>query len=85
MQVLPLAEAVHHPQLEAREFFHPFENTAQTGLPPFAVPTASYRLSASPAKIHAMAPRHGQHTDDILREHGYTDAEIAQLRAGKVI
>ena len=81
MEVLPLARAVHHAQLEHRAFFHKFHDPAQTGLPPFAVPTAPYRLSASPATIRDMPPRLGQHTDEILAQHGYTQQEIAQLRA----
>ena len=58
MEVLPLARAVHHPQLEHRKFFHKFDDTEATGLPPFAVPTSPYRLSASPATdpFHAAAP-----------------------------
>jgi crotonobetainyl-CoA:carnitine CoA-transferase CaiB-like acyl-CoA transferase len=85
MEVIPLARAVHHPQLEHREFFHPFDDSAASGLPPFAVPTAPYRLSATPAKIRTMPPRLGQHTEEILMEHGYTRDEIAALRASGTI
>ena len=79
------AQAVRHPQLEARNFFHKFDDTQATGLPPFAVPTAPYRLSASPAHIHRMPPRIGQHTDEVLAEHGFTKDEIAQLHADNVV
>ena len=83
MEVIPLARAVHHPQLEARKFFHAFEDTG--GLPPFAVPTSPYRLSTTPAKIRSMPPRHGQHTDEVLAEFGLDPDRIAKLReAGAV-
>jgi crotonobetainyl-CoA:carnitine CoA-transferase CaiB-like acyl-CoA transferase len=85
MEVLPLARAVHHPQLQARNFFHPFEDTEASGLPPFAVPTAPYRLSASPATIHSMPPRFGQHTDEVLAEYGFSNEEIARLRADAIV
>jgi crotonobetainyl-CoA:carnitine CoA-transferase CaiB-like acyl-CoA transferase len=32
-----------------------------------------------------MPPRLGQHTDAILAEHGYSEAEIAALRADKIV
>jgi crotonobetainyl-CoA:carnitine CoA-transferase CaiB-like acyl-CoA transferase len=85
MEVLPLARAVHHPQLEYRKFFHAFEDTGASGLPPFAVPTAPYRLSASPATIHSMPPRLGQHTDEVLAENGFSKEEISQLHASNVV
>jgi crotonobetainyl-CoA:carnitine CoA-transferase CaiB-like acyl-CoA transferase len=85
MEVLPLARAVHHPQLQARNFFHPFEDTEASGLPSFAVPTAPYRLSASPATIHSMPPRFGQHTDEVLAEYGFSNEEIARLRADAIV
>jgi len=85
MEVIPLARAVHHPQLEYRKFFHKFDDTGASGLPPFAVPTAPYRLSASPAKIHSMPPMLGQHTDEVLSEYGFSKEEIAQLHAGSTV
>jgi len=85
MEVIPLARAVHHPQLEYRKFFHAFDDTGASGLPPFAVPTAPYRLSASPATIHSMPPRLGQHTDEVLAENGFSQQEIAQLRSDGIV
>jgi crotonobetainyl-CoA:carnitine CoA-transferase CaiB-like acyl-CoA transferase len=85
MEVLPLARAVHHPQLEHRKFFHRFDDTEASGLPPFAVPTAPYRLSASPAKIHSMPPRLGQHTDEVLAENGFSKQEIAEMHASNIV
>ena len=85
MEVIPLARAVHHPQLQHRHFFHKFDDTQATGLPAFAVPTAPYRLSATPAQIRSMPPRLGQHTDEILVEHGYTADEIAAMRTAGTI
>ncbi len=85
MEVQPLARGVRHPQLEYRQFFHRFDDTGDTGLPPFSVPTAPYRLSASPAKIHALPPKLGQHTDEVLAENGFTQVEIARLHADGVV
>ena len=85
MEVQSLARGVRHPQLEYRQFFHRFDDTGDTGLPPFSVPTAPYRLSASPATIHSLPPQLGQHTDAVLVEHGYSQEEIRQLHADNIL
>jgi crotonobetainyl-CoA:carnitine CoA-transferase CaiB-like acyl-CoA transferase len=53
---------------------------------------ATTLLPATPADFHGtpwsarwMAPAHGQHTDEVIRELGRTDAEIAELRAKQVV
>jgi crotonobetainyl-CoA:carnitine CoA-transferase CaiB-like acyl-CoA transferase len=84
MEVIPLARAVHHPQLLARDFWHEFK-PEETGLPPFKVPKASYRLSNSPAQIHSPPPRLGQHTEEVLAEYGFGADEIARLRQGRTV
>jgi formyl-CoA transferase len=43
--------------------------------------TAPLRLSFAPRTVPAgPGPRHGEHTDEVLAELGYSDAEIAKLR-----
>jgi formyl-CoA transferase len=42
-------------------------------------------LSRTPASLAAATPELGEHTDEILRELGWDDARIADLRARKVI
>ncbi|MGH7895079.1 MAG: CaiB/BaiF CoA transferase family protein [Candidatus Binatia bacterium] len=42
-------------------------------------------LSRTPTTFERLAPIIGEHTDEVLREFGLSDAEIAQLHAAKVI
>jgi formyl-CoA transferase len=43
------------------------------------------KLSRTPAVLATATPERGAHADEILRELGYADAEIAALRAKRVI
>jgi crotonobetainyl-CoA:carnitine CoA-transferase CaiB-like acyl-CoA transferase len=42
-------------------------------------------LSRTPASVVSSVPEQGEHTEEILREIGCTDNEIAQLRANKIV
>jgi crotonobetainyl-CoA:carnitine CoA-transferase CaiB-like acyl-CoA transferase len=42
-------------------------------------------LSRTPAKVVSPLPELGSHSDEILREAGYDEAEISQLRQSKVV
>ena len=43
------------------------------------------RLSRTPAALATATPERGEHTDEVLREIGVSEAEIALLRGGRVI
>ncbi|MBB4817605.1 crotonobetainyl-CoA:carnitine CoA-transferase CaiB-like acyl-CoA transferase [Pseudomonas alcaligenes] len=79
--MLPLSEAVRHPQIEARGLV---TEVPRDGLP-------AQRQIACPIKFSGglPAPRHvgaavGAHTAEVLAELGYTAEQIASLKAGKV-
>ena len=38
-------------------------------------------MSESPLEITRSAPAFGEHTDEVLHEAGYSDAEVAALKA----
>ena len=42
-------------------------------------------LGRTPSRLVAAPPERGQHTQEVLREFGFSDAEIAGLREHKVI
>jgi crotonobetainyl-CoA:carnitine CoA-transferase CaiB-like acyl-CoA transferase len=42
-------------------------------------------LSRTPSEIHSAAPERGEHTDEILREFGYDDGEIAAFHEQGVV
>jgi len=48
----------------------------------FGVP---YKLDTTPASVRSPPPLHGQHTNEVLGEAGFSDAEIAELRQAQAI
>jgi crotonobetainyl-CoA:carnitine CoA-transferase CaiB-like acyl-CoA transferase len=45
----------------------------------------AFRMSWTPGTVQGPAPMLGQHTDEVLRELGYSEADINDLRAKLVI
>ena len=43
------------------------------------------KLSRTPAALVAATPERGEHTDEVLREAGYTDAQVADFKTKKVV
>jgi len=52
---------------------------------PLKVPGIVPKLSATPGAIRSVAPKLGEHTDAVLREVGYSDAELAGLRKNGIL
>ena len=43
------------------------------------------KLSRTPAKLTVASPERGEHTDEVLREAGYSDAQISEFRSKKAV
>jgi len=81
--VLGLYEVLDDPQVKARELLEYVEYPSASKPVPLA--NTAVRLSATPGGIRHRAPMLGEHTDEVLRELGYADADIARLRAAEVV
>jgi alpha-methylacyl-CoA racemase len=75
--VLSLREAFEHPHNRARETFVEVAGVKQ--------PAPAPRFSRTPGQIRRPPAHAGQHTDEILREAGFSAAEIQRLRDEKAI
>ena len=75
--VLALEEASEHPHMRARGTFVEVAGALQPGPAP--------RFSRTPCRVAGPPPHAGQHTDAALSDWGIPAAEIARLRAAKVI
>ncbi len=79
--VLALDEVFEDPHVQARgmvaELPHPeFGTVRQVGIGP--------KFSDTPGAVRSLAPKRGAHTDEMLGEVGYSQAEIDEMRAAGI-
>jgi glutaryl-CoA transferase len=77
-----VAQVYEEPQVKARAIRRELKHAAGAMLPVVASPM---RFSETPIEYRQAPPLLGEHTDEVLRALGKSDAEIARLRAAKVI
>ena len=75
-------QVLHDPQVDALKMVWQMPHAVKGNLPVVAFPLAFSRMTAS---LRRNPPRLGEHTEEVLREIGYGQEEIAQLRQKKVI
>ena len=81
--VLRLPEVLEHPQLGHRTFL---QDVTPSGFEsPLRVFNAAYGASEDGPKVDRPPPTVGQHTDEVLRELDFADAEIETLRQEEAI
>jgi crotonobetainyl-CoA:carnitine CoA-transferase CaiB-like acyl-CoA transferase len=76
MRMNSLDGLIDDPHLAHTGFFRRVEHPSEGAMTTMAVPT---RFSASQPERFEHAPRFGQHSAEVLREAGYSDAEIARM------
>jgi len=69
-------------QTAARSMIERAQHPRLGDIPVIGTPVKFSRMRAG---VRSAAPLHGQHTDEVLAEHGYDTAAIAALREKKVI
>ncbi|HZF37203.1 MAG TPA: CoA transferase, partial [Blastocatellia bacterium] len=82
-KVYELSEVFDDPQVKARELIRFVEYPG--GAKPVPVPNTPVRLSETSGEVKSRAPMLGEHTDEVLRELGFSVEEMAGFRASKTI
>ncbi len=75
-------EVVRDPQVLHRNMVVDVEHPKHGSVRQFGT---AIKLSETPGAARTVAPVSGEHTDEVLRELGYGDSRIAELRRGRVV
>jgi len=83
-KVSSISEALSEPQLDHRNVI--MNLPAPEGLDdPLQLVGSGFQASEDSPGTTRPPPRIGQHTEEIMAEHGFSDAEIAEFRAANII
>ena len=80
--VVALGDVRMHPQLVASGTIEEVDHPA---LGRIVQPRPAARMPGLPEARRSPAPAAGQHTDEILREVGYSEVDIDRLRAASIV
>jgi crotonobetainyl-CoA:carnitine CoA-transferase CaiB-like acyl-CoA transferase len=75
VQTLP--EVINDAQARANDFFLPFDHPTYGHMELMSGPV---KLSKTPEVMRIPAPESGQHTDEVLKQYGYSEQDIARFR-----
>lgn len=78
-RIRTIDEAISEDQVKSRAVLQPSGNAAADG--PVSLPTAAFTYVHGSPSIDRPPPRHGEHTNDVLEEFGFSAEEIRSLRA----
>jgi CoA:oxalate CoA-transferase len=81
-RVMNLAEVFSDPQVIAQEMVLDVEHP---GHGPMRITGFPIKLSRTPARLRRPSPQLGQHTDEVLRDLGFSPERIAALRGQGVV
>ncbi len=81
-KIYSVRDMMSDPQFLARQMFEQHQFADGT---PVKMPAITPKLSATPGQTKWLGPRLGEHTDEVLRDLGYSEADIASLREGGVL
>lgn len=80
--VLTIPQMLAHPQIKALGIVQSLDHPTLGPLPQIAPPIF---MSETPSDVRRPPPIYGQHTQDVLREIGYSDNEITDLAHAGVV
>ena len=75
-------ELIDDPQVVANNYLVDYDHTL---LGPMRSNAPIVQMSGTPTRIQRASPALGEHTDDILSEVGFDDAQVQRLRDGGVV